>query len=215
MNEIALSESITRGLGETGTFETESVPNGTPGSSVAAFVKKFEAVSAELATIDGQLEDVKVKDIGVHIKLGKVVHQASQSLKRAQYKEFCDRVKLKGSERRKYRRIGADARRLEQHVDCLPPNRTTVYEIARTSPEDFDRLLSSGTLTQKMTKPQMDACLNRVKSRETIRSDLIIDFGEASAEGKRNAYDRLEKLRRELGFRMKPSTSFSRIISAR
>jgi hypothetical protein len=49
------------------------VPNGTSAPSVAALEEEFKAVSTERTTVDSELEKVQVKDIGLHIKLGKVV----------------------------------------------------------------------------------------------------------------------------------------------
>jgi hypothetical protein len=64
-----------------------------------------------------------------------------------------------------------------------------------------------------MTKAAMDACLYPEKTRAMIKRDLIIEVGDVSAEQKRKAYERLETLKRELGFKMKTSATFFRAIS--
>jgi hypothetical protein len=182
-------------------------------TTVVAFVTEFTKISSEL-TGDQELEQIKRKDIRVHIRLGTVVCKARDCLTRTEYKLFCERTKLKGSESRKYRKIGEEAFRLEQNINLLPPNRTTVYYVARTIDEQFTKLIKTGTLNSKMKKKDMDACLAVAKAHNSIRSDLIIEIGEVSDEQARYVYDRLNELRNELGFHMKASSKFSRAIAS-
>ena len=181
-------------------------------TTVVALVTEFTKISSEL-TGDQDIEKIKRKDIRVHIRLGKVVFQARRCLKRAEYKEFCERTNLKGSELRKYKKIGEDAPRLEENIDLLPPNRTTVYYVARTSGEQFTKLRKTGTLNRNMKKKDMDACIAVAKAHNAIRSDLVIEVGDVSDEQARHVYEKLDELRNELGFHMKASSKFSRAIA--
>jgi hypothetical protein len=108
--------------------------------------------------------------------------------------------------------MGEDADRLEAHLHLLPPNRTTVYAIARTDTDEFKRLVESGTLGPKMTRAQMDGCLNRAKSRDAvIKRDAVIDVGDMDDTKARDLCGKLKVLEQEFGFRMKLSNNLAQV----
>ena len=213
--ELTASDSSSTRLLRAGTIDTElahpsgnSVPNRTqPLETVAPFVDAYTENHK-------QLGQIKKKDIGIHIDLGQVVHEAHAALSRKDYKLFCNQVHLKGSEERKYKRIGEDAERLRKHIELLPPNHTTIYYVARTGREEFDKLIGSGALCATMTKGRMDACLGRTTTRDTTRKDVILDFGGLDTlERKRAAFQEFKELGEQLGVRVTESKRLARVIA--
>jgi hypothetical protein len=128
------------------------VPDGTPASEVGILVKRFAILK-------------KTTALGL-IQLGSVVYDAKTSLDGAKLKEFSDRVGLgkDSSTFRKMLEVGRKAERLTAIVEKLPPNWTTLYELATLQDDQFERAANIIAPTSTLRELQEAAGVPSVSS---------------------------------------------------
>jgi len=87
------------------------------------------------------------------LDMGVLFRQAHEGLEKADLEEFYREINLppKGSTGKKYKAIGAKASLLEAHIELLPNDWTTIYELALLEKDQFDRLVRDNILHPDVT----------------------------------------------------------------
>ncbi len=121
------------------------------------------------------------------LDLGVLFFQAHEELKKAEVEEFYRAINLppKGSTGKKYKAIGAKASLLEAHIDLLPNDWTTLYELALLEKDQFDRLVQDTILHPDVTlqaikahfaKPNLSAA-GHIGAGDAAKSEILsFDF---------------------------------------
>jgi hypothetical protein len=106
------------------------------------------------------------------IGLGQTVYEASEKLAMSEMREFCAQVGIEhnGATYRKMRQIGTQADMLVQHLEMLPNNWTTVYEVAKMDSTQFQSLVESNILSPTVTMRQIN---DVVKSKKTLKEGCL------------------------------------------
>src|SRR5262245_31934793 len=78
---------------------------------------------------------------------------AAHELGKGALKQFCEDIDLDQNSAtfRKWKLIGEKASRFQPFMNRMPGNWTTVYQLARLKPQDFDKVASSGSFSPEMT----------------------------------------------------------------
>lgn len=142
--------------------------------NVDELVAEFLGFERELKDSATRLDALQKKDLGIVVRAAQVVYKAKSSPKRKTYTDFCARVGLKGSRKRRYAKMGERADRLLEVVD-LVKNESVAYEIARLAEPDYKKLKGSGSLTNEMTKGDLEKFLGR---KRPIRSIFTLRLPE-------------------------------------
>lgn len=106
------------------------------------------------------------------IGMGKAVFDAKETSVSV-FNKFCELTGLdpKGSTARKYIAIGRNHGRLEQYIDALPNNWTTVYRICSLTDEQFDTLIASKAITPSLTAKTINEIIESETGSESITTD--------------------------------------------
>lgn len=116
-------------------------------------------MSARLTAISPKVERLKIsfhsfakKSAKCVLGMGETVVKAKQ-LASGEFENFCYLVGLDpmSSRVRKLIVIGNNVDKLKKHLKALPPNWTTIYEIAQMDEGLIDRLVDEGVLTPAVT----------------------------------------------------------------
>ena len=127
---------------------------------ISVLVEKFNSFARK--TAEGVLE------------MAKVVFEA-RKLKDSEFYRFCEIVGMDGSSStaQKLIAIGKKYDYLIGHSEKLPPNWTTVYEVAKLTEEQIESLIDRGVLTASLIASDLNAALGKVKKAKTKLPNLL------------------------------------------
>ena len=127
---------------------------------ISVLVEKFNSFARK--TAEGVLE------------MAKVVFEA-RKLKDSEFYRFCEIVGMDGSSStaQKLIAIGKKYDFLIGHSEKLPPNWTTVYEVAKLTEEQIESLIDRGVLTASLIASDLNAALGKVKKAKTKSPNLL------------------------------------------
>lgn len=117
---------------------------------ITVLVEKFNSFARK--TAEGVLE------------MAKVVYEA-RKLKDSEFYRFCEIVGMDGSSSTatKLIAIGKKYEYLIGYSEKLPPNWTTVYEVAKLTEEQIESLINRGVLTASLIAADLNAALGKGK----------------------------------------------------
>lgn len=160
------------------TSESTSASVGIEKPTVSQLVNRYHAIGK--------------RSVRAILDLGVLFFQAHEELKKAEVEEFYREINLppKGSTGKKYKAIGSKASLLEAHIDLLPNDWTTIYELALLEKDQFDRLVQDSILHPGVTlqaikdhfrKPNSNTA-NHVGGSDTPRPEILaFDFNLVAA----------------------------------
>jgi len=157
-----------------------AVQDGTGPNSVSDFVDRFKRVSRH----------------GVEntIRLATILVEAEAGLSTAEFETFCNDVLIKRgkSEHKKFRTIGKNAARFEQHMDKLPNNWTTIYDLAKMDSTQFDKLVAEGRLSPRLKAREI---LEFTGRKRNVRNggELYVVFNDSDDDTKAKISEALQE----------------------
>lgn len=98
-----------------------------------------------------------------------------------------------GSTVRKLRLIGEQSPRFEPFLDKIPNTWTTLYELARLTPDDFRKVADSGRLTPFIAAKDIQEV---VRGKKQVRK-VTATFDIAAAKKPHELYERLQNVAKE------------------
>lgn len=103
------------------------------------------------------------------LELAGIVAKASE-LPEQELRAFCDEVGLEreGSTYRKLRAIGERIDRFEPHAERVPYAWTTLYELAKLSDEEFERVVRSNRLSRTMTAKDLASIVPKPLGKKKV-----------------------------------------------
>ena len=106
------------------------------------------------------------------IGMGKAVFDAKESPDSV-FTKFCELTSMdpKGSTVRKYIAIGRNHARLEQYIDALPNNWTTIYKICSLTDDEFDTLVESKVISPSLSAKTINQIIMGDSTSESTNSD--------------------------------------------
>jgi hypothetical protein len=165
----------------------QPVPNGTTDKAVNEYVARFDAF--------------KKKTAEFLVELGNVVYDAKTNLDGKQLEQFCDRVGLRkdSSTFRKMVEVGRKAVRLKPIVEKLPPNWTTLYELATFEDGQFERAADVVVPTSTLKQLKEAAGLQAVSS-SSHGFEISLSFAQEPSQKKYyEALDIINEAKKLLG----------------
>lgn len=137
---------------------------------ITVLVEKFNGFARK--TAEGVLE------------MAKVVFEARQ-LKDSEFFRFCELVGMDGSSSTatKLIAIGKKYEYLIGYSEKLPPNWTTVYEVAKLTEEQIESLIDRGVLTASLIAADLNAALGKEKKGKKKPSTPSVPNGNDEGLG--------------------------------
>ena len=135
-------------------------------ASITGKVGLAGTADREVTALVDRFDVLKKKTAACLIELGSVVYDAKTSLEGTQLDEFCNRVGLgkDSSTFRKMLEVGRKAVRLKPIAEKLPPNWTTLYELATFDDNQFERAANVIEPTSTLKQLQEAAGFQAVSS---------------------------------------------------
>lgn len=125
-------------------------PHDTTSEGVATSVRTKNPTVSDLVN---RYHTIGKHSIGAILDTGILLFDADAQLQDAELDEFYNEINIprKGSTAKKYKAIGAKAFLLRTHIELLPNNWTTIYELALLEKDQFDRLVQDHILHPAVT----------------------------------------------------------------
>jgi hypothetical protein len=109
------------------------------------------------------------------IQLATTLAEANRELSEAELTAFCKEVgiKQKSSTYRKLTHIGLNAARFETHLDRMPTAWTTVYDLAKLSEQDFEKVATNDDFSPTMTAKSITEIVGPTQKQSTKRTSKV------------------------------------------
>jgi hypothetical protein len=147
-------------------FDMTAITTTTIGNERPDATNQDTRTRAELVL---QYKEFARKSAECVLKLAGIVAKASE-LPEQELRAFCDEVGLEreGSTYRKLRAIGERIDRFEPHAERVPYAWTTLYELAKLSDEEFERVLRSNRLSRTMTAKDLASIVPKQLGKKKV-----------------------------------------------
>lgn len=134
----------------------------TPANSIEGFVTQYRHYARKT-----------VENI---ILLGKTICDAEKFLSNKEISEFWTQIgsSPKDSTYRKLKEIGRMDYRLNEHLDILPNNWTTLYELAKIKDEDFTKLIEGKVLHKEVTSKEIKQALDGKEHVRVVKNTVFL-----------------------------------------
>lgn len=111
------------------------------------------------------------------LELGRVVHEARETLTDEEFDQFCEQVGMQSSRATivKLCCIGRAYAQLLPHADKLPANWTSIYLITQIPAEFFDRFIKSNQTFGELTGYQIKRLISQTKDLPSLQFSLPKD----------------------------------------
>jgi hypothetical protein len=157
-----------------------------------------ESAKPTISELVNRYHSIGKRSVRSILDMGILFFQAHEELEKAELEEFYQEINLppKGSTGKKYKAIGAKASLLEAHIDLLPNDWTTIYELTKLEKDQFDRLVQDNLLHPGVTqqaikdhfkKPNQSAA-SHVGGSDAPRSQIVAFDFNLVAFPKRGAF---------------------------
>lgn len=144
------------------------------------------------------------------VEQAKTIFEVEAELGQRYVESFYHQVGLDphGTTVRKFKIIGKHSTRFEPHLDKIPNNWTTLYDLAKLSIDNFNKIVDEGLLTPFVTAKDIRASVrgkpdDRPKSRRAA-----VDL--SAATDPRSLYSKLRSLADEFGVKLVIDPSLQR-----
>jgi hypothetical protein len=172
------------------------------------------------------------------IEMAKTIAEAKKELRAEEFATLCAEVGLSRSTLSKYLTIGENAHRFESDLDRVPQNWTTMYQLAKLTNEDYERVAGSKRFAPTMKAKEIEAIVSPNKpmkllaggdaiddkpsapAAEPVIDDdnqddvytITIDLSALDDDQKRDAYFTIKEVRVDSPFNMVLSDALQRLI---
>lgn len=111
------------------------------------------------------------------LELGRVVHEARETLSEEEFDQFCEQVGMQSSRATivKLCCIGRAYAQLLPHVEKLPANWTSIYLITQIPAEYFDRFIKSNHTFEALTGNQIKRLISQTRDLPSLKFSLPKD----------------------------------------
>lgn len=132
--------------------------------------------------------------------LAKTLVEAKGTLEPIDFQLFCKEVALEpnGPVYKKIMAIGAKASRFEPVLERLPSAWTTIYDLSKLPPQEFEMLEKANALSPSMTAKDLRSALGKTPASISSGNrgpDVSITFGSMSQAGEAEIVHELLRLR--------------------
>lgn len=128
---------------------------------------------------------------GEILEMAVIIEQAHDELGEKYLAAFYNQIRIAkdGSTAAKLRKIAQQKTRLETHVDLLPSNWTTLYELATLEPAEFGDLIRKEVLHPLVTWKEIQARFVRPENLPMEKVPrLVIDIGKITENSRRKDF---------------------------
>lgn len=153
-----------------------------------------QVITKQEALINDSVEQFKLyarKSAQNYLEMGRVVYETRESLAAAKSQDgfelFCSKLghTSKSKTMLKMAQIGKSYPNLIKHIDSLPDGWTTIYEIARLSPEQIEQFVQSGAIHPNVLGVEVKALTKKpsaAKNPAPVTPCEILDSTESVVE---------------------------------
>jgi hypothetical protein len=180
-----------------------AVPNGTV----------FAAINEPLLPLIQQYRQFsKAGAVGIIDQCRTLVF-AKNELSPNNFKRFCEAIKVveKSSTFKKLCAIGEVADRFHAVIDRVPNTWTTLYQLAKLTVEEFDRLVTSGVLHASMTADELNAAITNDKDHQA-KYTLVVDLTTLNEGVRVEAFNKMREAASMFGAKVKPNKTLLPLI---
>ena len=109
------------------------------------------------------------------ILLAETAYEAELLLKPGEFEAFCEEVNMdhKSSTYRKMRQIGKLRDRFLPHLDKIPNNWTTIYELSKLTDKQFEGLVENKIINTEVTADKIKAVVN---ANDNQKIETVADY---------------------------------------
>lgn len=174
--------------------------------------------SSILESLTKQYHAAAKKSCGAYIEMAETVVRADQELTGAALGSFYRAVHRdsKGSTVRKMRLIGQHSSRFKPYLDLLPAHWTTLWQLARRTPEDLERLKASGALHPHATWAELEKALGSGSKRQKKKKDanerIYFDLAPIPHQRRLDFVNRVTELGKEFDIKPQPTRAADALI---
>jgi len=131
------------------------------------------------------------------LELACVVGEAKKDLSYEEFIKF--RLSIgappsKDSYIKKLLKIGNSSSRLSSVSDSLPPNYTTLYELAKMPSDSFQKVRNDGVLSPDMTAKTLSPYLDKTESSNALANEAVLVFKNVAPTQRIDALKNLQEL---------------------
>jgi hypothetical protein len=132
--------------------------------------------------------------------LAQTLIEAESDLDEVEFAIFLDEINVErgSSTYSKLKKIGETLSRFSPFLEKLPNTWTTLYELSKMNPPEFDRVASK--LNPFITVKEIQHLLGRENGRDSRKVDLSLTVGELDPVQKSELYEEIKKLKDRFGF---------------
>ncbi len=138
---------------------------------------------------------------------------AENELSKNNFKRFCEAVKVSegSSTFRKLKVIGEVADRFQSVIDRVPNTWTTLYQLAKLTVEEFDRLVATGVLCASMTADDLKAALGKQKD-PVPKYTVLVDLTSLNDGARVEAFNKMREVASLFGAVLRPNGTLLPLI---
>src|ERR1035437_213185 len=189
---------------------TNEVPNNVPSAPNGTL---FAAINEPLMPlIERYRQFAKAGAVGIIDQCRTLVF-AKNELSPNNFKRFCEAIKVveKSSTFKKICAIGDVADRFHAVIDRVPNTWTTLYQLAKLTVEEFDRLVTSGVLHASMTADELNAAIKNEKDHQA-KYTVLVDLTSLSDCVRLEAFNKMWETVSLFGAKVKPNKTLLPLI---
>lgn len=175
-------------------------------NSIVPAAKTGTVITPKVVTYVERYQTFARKTAESIIGLAETLIEAETTLDGVEFSIFCDQVGIKVGDATysKLRAIGLNASRFNPYLDRLPNAWTTLYKLAKMTPDQFSLVAES--LTPFTTAKELGFAVTGKAEKKEV--DLSISLGSLSSEIKSSIYADINELKSRYGFKVKEGQTF-------
>jgi hypothetical protein len=152
------------------------------------------------------------------LEVAATVLEAKEQLAKSEFAQFLNEVGFdeKSSTYKKFVAIARKKELLEHHVEHLPTAWTTIYQLAKLEPDQFEQVANSGQLSPLMSANQITTIIAGGTSSSSTRTatDVFIAMQELDAAQRVALHDELAAICQRYGVAVRFASSLTKLVNA-
>lgn len=172
-------------------------------------------VNPQIETYVNRYQTFLKKTAEAVLGLAQTLLEAKSALNGVDFHIFCEQIGTpEGSPTySKLLKIADNAARFKPFMDRLPNTWTTIYKLAKLTPEKFERV--SADLTPFITAREINELVGDEKEdRHSQHYDVRLSFEDMTPEQKVTIYEELDRLKSEYSFKVQETLDFKKELKS-
>jgi len=152
------------------------------------------------------------------LEVASTVLEAKEQLTKTEFAQFLQQLGFdeRSSTYKKFVAIARKKELLEHHVEHLPTAWTTIYQLAKLEPDQFEQVANSGQLSPLMSANQITTIIAGGTSSSSTRTatDVFIAMQELDAAQRVALHDELAAICQRYGVAVRFASSLTKLVNA-